>query len=143
MGRPGARGSPFVWANLGVISFDRKNSLSDLKQYSADVNVQTMDVNVGHQARGYPPTHPENKGLTAPLWVSSSKQRWLQAKSCKQTGYALPPRTGVPFIAIEIPRPRDGLGISPAGSDARKTAQIVKERSAHLSRPGAGRDTNP
>jgi hypothetical protein len=65
MGRPGARGSPFVWANLGVISFDRKNSLSDLKQYSADVNVQTMDVNVGHQARGYPPTHPENKGLTA------------------------------------------------------------------------------
>ena len=35
-----------------------------------------------------PPTHPENKGLTAPFCVSSSKQRWLQAKSCKQRAYS-------------------------------------------------------
>src|ERR1039457_3291177 len=34
-----------------------------------------------------PPTHPENKGLTAPLCVSSSKQSYLQAKPHKQKAY--------------------------------------------------------
>src|ERR1035441_10085762 len=38
--------------------------------------------------RGTPlPTHLENKGFTARLCVSSAKQRYLQAKSCKQEAY--------------------------------------------------------
>ena len=42
----------------------------------------------------------------------------------------------IPFVTA-------GLGISPAGSDARKAAQVVKERRARLSGAGCGRDTSP
>jgi len=70
--------------------------------------------------------------LTVQLCASSDKQRYLQAKSCKQIAYTRSQRIGSPASRLEIPRPRmRSRGFRPstspragsAGSDARRAAQ--------------------